>query len=126
MALKTLRIISLFGAVLLMVGEAYRSWGVGRPWPFVIDDMLVGALMLWAVYMTRRPSTAGRRFLAAAWGAAAGMLYGSFFGKLVDPASSTPGNFSIGFLTAIVGIAFFISVAGLIASITVRESAEFA
>lgn len=124
--MRILRMISAIGAVLLMVGEAYRSWGVGRPWPFVIDDMLAGALMLWAAYMTRQPTARGRRFLAAAWGVAAGMLYGSFFGKLVDPGSSTPGNFSIGFLTAIVGFAFFVSIAGLIASITLRDGVEHA
>ena len=115
--MKFLRIISTIGALLLMIGEAYRSWGIGRPWPFVMDDMFAGAMMLWAVYMTRRPSVVGRRFLSAAWGVAAGMLYGSFFGKLIDPASSTPGNFSIGVLTALLGFAFAVSIAGLIASL---------
>ncbi len=124
--MKFLRLISIFGALLLMSGEAYRSWGVGRPWPFVMDDMLAGGLMLWAAWLTRRPSLAGRRFLSAAWGVAAGMLYGSFFSKLVDPAGSTPGNFSIGFLTAIVGFAFVVSVAGLVASILLKDTdAEF-
>lgn len=122
--MKILRIISVIGALMLMLGELYRSWGTGRPLPFVMDDMLAGMLMLWAVHLTRRPSVAGRRFLAAAWGVAAGMLYGSFFGKLVDPAGSTPGNFSIGILTAIVGFAFFVSLAGMVASIMLPEDGE--
>ena len=122
--MKILRIISVIGALMLMLGELYRSWGTGRPLPFVMDDMLAGMLMLWAVHLTRRPSVSGRRFLAAAWGVAAGMLYGSFFGKLVDPAGSTPGNFSIGILTAIVGFAFFVSLAGMVASIMLPEDGE--
>lgn len=119
-----LRRLSVISALLLMIGEAYRSWGVGRPWLFVMDDMLTGMMMLWAVWLTRRPSSAARRFLSAAWGVAAGMLYGSFFGKLIDPASSTPGNFSIGFLTAIVGFAFFVSIGGLVASIRLPDQAD--
>jgi hypothetical protein len=119
--MKLLRWISIFGALMLMFGELYRSWGTGRPLPFVLDDMFAGMLMLWAVHMTRRPSAVGRRFLAAAWGVAAGMLYGSFFGKLIDPVDSVPGNFSIGFLTAIVGFAFAVSIIGLIASIMLPD-----
>jgi hypothetical protein len=121
---KILRIISIAGALMLMAGELYRSWGTGRPVPFVMDDMLAGMLMLWAVHMTRRPSVIGRRFLAAAWGVAAGMLYGSFFGKLIDPAASTPGNFPIGILTALVGFAFVVSLAGMAASIMLPDDRE--
>lgn len=122
--MKLLRIISVVGALSLMLGELFRSWGTGRPLPFVMDDMLAGMLMLWAVHLTRRPSVVGRRFLAAAWGVAAGMLYGSFFGKLVDPTSSTPGNFAMGFLTAIVGFAFFVSLGGLAASIMISDERD--
>ncbi len=120
--MKILRIVSVIGALLLMLGEACRSWGVGRPFPFVMDDMLAGAMMLTAAYMTRNPTPASRRFLSAAWGVAAGMLYGSFFGKLIDTAGSAPGNFSIGVLTALVGFAFFVSIGGVIASIYLPSS----
>ena len=100
-----------------MAGEIYRSWGVGRPLAFVLDDMIVGIMMLTASVLVARPTVARRAYFAAAWGAAAGMLYGSFFGKLFDPAKATPGNFELGTLTALVGFAFVLSVAGLVASI---------
>ena len=45
------------------------------------------------------------------------MLYGSFFGKLIEPASSNSGNFGIGVLTFLVGLAFTTAVLGMIASI---------
>ena len=122
--MKTLRIISIIGALLLMGGEAFRSWGAGRPVAFWMDDMLAGAMMIAAAVMVARPTRSRRSFLSAAWGVSVGMLYGSFFGKVFDPASSHPGNFSLGLLTALVGLAFFISIGGLIASILLPDNSD--
>jgi hypothetical protein len=116
-----LRKFAIFGALMLMLGEAYRSWGAGRPIPYWMDDMLAGAMMIWAALLVRDPTPLRRAFFSASWGVSVGMLYGSFFGKLYEPATSTPGNFSIGLLTALVGIAFFLSIAGLIASIILPD-----
>ena len=58
-----------------------------------------------------------RALFAAGWGANAGMLYGSFFGKLIEPSSSNPGNFDIGLLTWLIGLAWAVSVVGVIASV---------
>ena len=120
--MKTLRIISIIGALLLMGGEVYRSWGAGRPVAFWMDDMLAGAMMIAAAIMMAHPTQARRNFLSAAWGVSVGMLYGSFFGKVFDPASTNSGNFSLGLLTVLVGVAFAISIAGLIASILLPDS----
>lgn len=115
--MKALRILGLIGAILLMAGEGYRSWGAGRPVVFWMDDMLAGAMMIAAAILVGHPTVSRRAFFSASWGVAVGMLYGSFFGKLYDPANSNPGNFSIGLLTWLVGIAFAIAIGGLIASI---------
>ena len=120
--MKTLRILAIVGALLLMGGEAYRSWGVGRPVAFWMDDMLAGAMMIAAAIAVRRPTRATRSFFSASWGVAVGMLYGSFFGKLFDPAGANPGNFSLGILTALIGLAFAISIAGLVASIVLPDA----
>ena len=40
-----------------------------------------------------------------------------FFGKVFDPASSNSGNFDLGVLTALIGVAFIISLVGLTGSI---------
>ena len=119
--MKALRILGIIGAILLMAGEAFRTWGTGRPVAFWMDDMLAGAMMIAAAILVRRPTRATRSFFSAAWGVAVGMLYGSFFGKVFDPASSNPGNFSLGLLTWLIGFAFVAAIAGLIASILLPD-----
>jgi len=112
-----LRIIAVIQALSLIIGETYRSWGAGRHWLFVVDDYWISALLLAGAFLVKPESVKTRALFAAGWGANAGMLYGSFFGKLVEPASSNPGNFGIGVLTALIGLAFVTSVLGMIASI---------
>ncbi|NWP47716.1 hypothetical protein GY986_25045, partial [Escherichia coli] len=66
--MKALRILGLIGAILLMAGEGYRSWGAGRPAVFWMDDMLAGAMMIAAAILVRRPTTSRRAFFSASWG----------------------------------------------------------
>jgi hypothetical protein len=115
--MKALRIIGIILALSLMIGELWRSWGVGRPVAFILDDQLAGGLMIAAAIAVGRETIRSRTAFAAAWGIAAGGLYGSFFGKLFDPKSAQAGNWDIGVLTALLGLAFCISLAGLAFSI---------
>lgn len=115
--MKLLRVIAILGALALMLGEAYRSWGMGRPVAFWMDDMLVGGLLIASAILVARPTVARRAFFTGAWGIGVGMLYGSFFGKLFAPQDADPGNFDLGPLTALIGFSFAVSVAGMIASI---------
>ena len=117
-----LRIWAVVGGLSLMTGEAYRSWGAGRPVPFWMDDMLAGACLLFAAWALRRVTSGSLATMAAAWGFASGMLYVSFFDKLYDPARADPGNFAIGVLTVLVGIAFATAVICLLLSL--REAAR--
>ncbi|MDP1631420.1 MAG: hypothetical protein Q8L66_08370 [Caulobacter sp.] len=112
-----LRIIAVIQALSLIIGETYRSWGAGRHWLFVVDDYWISALLLAGAFLVRRDGVSTRALFAAGWGANAGMLYGSFFGKLIDPASTNAGNFGVGLLTFLIGLAFTASVLGMIASI---------
>jgi hypothetical protein len=112
-----LRILGLVGALSLMIGEIWRSWGAGRHILFILDDQFAGLLMLAGVWAMRRDTIRNRALFSAGWGVAVGMLYGSFFGKLIDPATVQAGNWDAGVLTALLGLAFVIAVAGLIASI---------
>ncbi|HYE47601.1 MAG TPA: hypothetical protein VEA44_17680 [Caulobacter sp.] len=112
-----LRLIAIIHALSLIVGETFRSWGAGRHWLFVVDDYWIAGLLLLGAWAMRMDSLRNRALFAAGWGANAGMLYGSFFGKLVEPASSDAGNFSVGLLAFLVGLAFAVSVAGMIAAI---------
>jgi hypothetical protein len=60
--------------------------------PHLVDDFLIGGALLYAAMRCSRDPDSGRRYLAAAWGAACGMGYYSFAGQLMtlsqpDPAS---------------------------------------
>lgn len=83
----------------------------------MIDDYWISALLLAGAWAMKSDSLRSRALLAAGWGANAGMLYGSFFGKLIEPTSSNPGNFEIGLLTGLIGLAWAVSVIGVIASV---------
>lgn len=116
--MKTLRIIAIIAALALMIGELWRSWGIDRPIMFVLDDQLAGGFMIAAAWAVRRDSLRNRTAFSAAWGVAVGMIYGSFFGKVFDPQSAVPGNFNLGILTALLGVAFVGALAGLWFSMT--------
>ncbi|MGE0046127.1 MAG: hypothetical protein AB7J28_13180 [Hyphomonadaceae bacterium] len=115
--MKALRIVAVLLALSLMIGEAYRSWGAGRPVAFWMDDMLMGALLIAAAVLVAKETVARRAFFTGAWGVNAGMLYGSFFGKVFDPETTNAGNFDLGVLTILVGLAFATSIIGFAASL---------
>jgi hypothetical protein len=123
--MKALRILAVFGALSLMIGEVWRSWGVGRPIMFVLDDQFAGLLLLAGAWAMRVDSIRNRALFAAGWGVAAGMLYGSFFGKVIEPERATPGNWDLGVLTALLGLALAISLGGMAAAILLpRQNPE--
>lgn len=101
----------------LMVGELVRSWGQGRNLLFVVDDFLIGVPLVATAVLMGRPSPSRHCAFAASFAATAGMLYGSFFGKLVDPSRPVDSNIATGLLTALIGLAFVSSLAGLVASV---------
>ena len=115
--MKILRMIAVLLALGLMIGEAWRSWGADRPFIFVIDDFFLGIALLYGAWVMKMDSIRNRAIFAGAWAFNVGMLYGSFFGKIVDPSSSNPGNWDMGILTGLIGLAFATSVAGLVATI---------
>src|ERR1700712_2720105 len=115
--MKTLRILAIVLALALMIGELWRSWGVGRPIAFVLDDLLAGGFMLGTAIAVKRESIRSRTAFSAAWGIMAGGLYGSFFNKVFAPQEAQAGNWNMGVLTVLLGIAFCVSLAGLAFSI---------
>ncbi len=112
-----LRIWAVLLALSLMIGELWRSWGAGRELAFVLDDQIMGAMLIASAMLLRRDTFARRAFFTAAWGVNAGMLYGSFFGKVFAPEDANAGNWDLGVLTALVGLAFFSAIAGMVLSI---------
>ena len=115
--MKWLRILAVLLALSLMLGEVWRSWGVGRPIMFVMDDQLMGGFLLAAAWAVGKETVRNRIAFAAAWGVNAGMLYGSFFGKVFAPEKAQAGNWDLGILTWLIGLAFAVSLIGLWLSI---------
>ncbi len=115
--LKMLRILVIGLGLSLMIGELWRSWGAGRHWLFVIDDQIMGIALIAGAWAMRRDTQFTRAAFAAAWAFNAGMLYDSFFGKLIEPESSNPSNWDLTILTALIGAAFALSIIGLIATL---------
>lgn len=109
----------------LMIGETIRSWGQGRNPLFVLDDFVIGIPLVVVAVMMGRPTPARWCALAASFAAAAGMLYGSFFGKLVDLSNPASSNIEIRLLTALIGLAFLSSIVGVVASVRLASRADF-
>ncbi|MBK7284825.1 MAG: hypothetical protein IPI83_10990 [Sphingomonadales bacterium] len=95
--MKTLRVAAIFVALTLMLGEAYRSWGAGRPIYAWIDDQFMGAALIAGAILMSRPSPRRHAFFAAAWAFNVGMLYPSFFGKALTLRAAIRGTSALGF-----------------------------
>tara|TARA_R110000868_G_scaffold41729_4_gene142129 strand:- start:690 stop:1094 length:405 start_codon:yes stop_codon:yes gene_type:complete len=105
----------------LMIGELIRSWGMGRPLVFVLDDFCIGIPLVVTAVLMAKDTKPRRAAFAAAWGATAGMLYPSFFGKLIEQdAVAAATNIPFNTLTAILGFLFVLSLAGLVASVALK------
>lgn len=122
LSLTILRILGGGLALSLMIGEAIRTWGTGRPFAFWFDDYWTGGLLLLGTILMGTPTAFRSHLFVAGWAACLGMLYGSFFGKVFDPANANSGNMELGFLTMLIGMAFVTAVIGLVWSL--REVAK--
>ena len=108
-----LRFLGCALALSLMIGELVRSSGAGRPVMFVLDDFFMGGLLLVGAILMGRPNRLRWGIFVAGWASCAGMLYGSFFNKVLAPASENGGNLDLGLLTWLIGAAFATSLMGL-------------
>lgn len=124
MSLGVLRFLAIGLSLSLMIGELIRSWGAGRPIMFILDDFFWGGLLLVGAILMAKPTRLRWGIFVAGWGSCAGMLYGSFFGKVFAPASANSGNFDLGLLTGLIGVAFAVSLAGLWGTLVWRPSED--
>ncbi|MDO9126765.1 MAG: hypothetical protein Q7U42_07845, partial [Parvibaculum sp.] len=98
----------------------------GRPFLFVADDFFIGIPLVVTAFLMAKDTIARRAAFAGAWGATAGMLYPSFFGKLIEPtaAAAATTNIPFDFLTTIIGVAFATALAGLVAAVALKGAKE--
>lgn len=124
--MRILRTLAIALALSLIIGELWRSWGAGRPIAFVMDDLIMGGLLLVGAILMRAPTARRHALFSAGWAVCAGMLYGSFFNKVLAPSGEQAGNWDFGTLTMLVGVAFATSIIGLVASLalTPKDAAK--
>jgi hypothetical protein len=115
--LRTFKQMTYALAAALVIVETYRSWGVARPILTVADDYVGAALLAWAAWLTDRPGDRPRRIVVAIWGLICGVSLCNFSVKLLMPDRMTPGNLPPLLLQGLVGAAFLVSLAALIASV---------
>ena len=86
---------------------------------FWMDDILLGGLLLYGAWRTRRDVERGLPYLTAAWGFACGMGYGSFFGQLHDMQTQPVdvSGVSAALVFTIKGIALVVGVIALITAL---------
>ncbi len=118
MALNFSRRLAVALGVLAPAGETIRRWHTWREWPpNFFDDYLMGALLLYAAYVSWREPRRGQRYLAAAWAFAVGLGYASFFGHLrellQDARAPDPAPIPHLWLTAIIGTGWALCIVAL-------------
>lgn len=84
---------------------------------FILDDQIMGAILISGAWMMQTPTPKRHAYFAVGWGIIVGMLYGSFFNKVFAPSLAQEGNWNLGILTFLIGIAFITSILGLIGTL---------
>lgn len=113
MALAISRCLALCIGILLPIAELYRrshQLGDITMLPAWIDDVLIGAFLLYGAWRTRDGRDDGRIHLTAAWAFMVGMVYASFFGQLAELDQADPSGASPYVIVAIKGVGLAIAV----------------
>jgi hypothetical protein len=126
MNLEFSRRLALLG-IIPFIADTIRRWhqlGDIKIWPFWLDDFFLGGFLLYSAWLTRKDVKNGRRFLAAAWGFACGMVYGSFFDQITSLDKPDPAPIPSVWVAVIKGVFFLLAILGLIGSLwgSPRES----
>lgn len=119
MTLGFSRGLAIVFGVLLPIVETVRRWPQLTDlsmWPAWLDDFIIAGFLLYGAYRTSEPNE-GRRYLAAAWGIAFGMAYGSFFGQLMRSDSSDPSGIPVVWVLSIKAAGLLLIIAALVGSL---------
>jgi hypothetical protein len=120
------RMAQVLGVLLIAVETWRRRHQLTDPihWPVIVDDYLAGGFLIISARMASPPTTArGHRFLAAAWGVALGMMYGSFFGQLENRASSDPSGAPVVAMLMVKAVGLLLCVIGFVGALRELERA---
>lgn len=125
MTLTFSRRLALVFGLLLPVAELSRRWPQLGHWsvlPHLVDDFLVGACLLYTGLRCGKDLVVGRRYLAAAWGAACGMGYNSLAWQLMTLDQPDPAPISSLAVAAVKGTGLLLAAFALMGAL--RERAD--
>ena len=115
--MRVSRILAILIGVLATLLDTIRRWSTWTEYPpAMLDDYLLGAILLYGVWRTGKDPVEGQRFLAAGWGVALGMVVLSFFGQIEGllQGQSDPAPVSSEMVAVIKGIGLLIVIIGLV------------
>ena len=127
MPMRLSRILAVLIGVLAPLLDTIRRWSTWTEWPpAMLDDYLLGAILLYGVWRTGKDPVEGQRFLAAGWGVALGMVVLSFFGQIegLMHGRSDPAPVSSETVAVVKGIGLLIVIIGLLTSLKKVSAAE--
>jgi hypothetical protein len=106
--------------VITPLAETIRRWSTWRADPpALLDDYILGALLLYGAWRVGQDARAGQRFLAAGFAFMCGMAYYSFFTQLHNLRMGVPDPAPISstWIAVIKGIGLALGVLGLVLSL---------
>jgi hypothetical protein len=109
------------------IAETVRRWSTWQQAPLALfDDYVLAALALYGAWLAGRDFRRGQCFLAAAWGIACGVGYGSFFGQLERLRRGEPDPAAIpsSWVAVIKGVLFVLATVALIATLRAKPEAS--
>jgi hypothetical protein len=127
MPMRLSRILAMLIGVLAPLLDTVRRWHTWMEWPpALLDDYLLGAILLYGVWRTGKDPVEGQRFLSAGWGVALGMVVLSFFGQIegLMQGRSDPAPVSSEVVAVVKGFGLVIVIIGLGTSLKKDSVAE--
>jgi hypothetical protein len=120
MPISISRYLAIVLGILTPMLETIRRWSTWRENPLsILDDYILGAFLLFAVWRVTKDARRGQRFLAAAWGFFCGTAYLSFTGQLYFNrlGIADPAPISSNWVAVIKGVGLAIGVTCLVLSL---------
>ena len=114
------RRLALVYGVSLPIVETIRRWqqlGDLRVWPSWLDDLLLGAALLYGAWRVSQNVDTRRPWLATAWGLTCGIAYNSFFGQLAHLDQPDPSALPATWVVGIKGVGSLLAIVALVGSL---------
>jgi hypothetical protein len=119
------RRLAIVAGVVLPIGELARRWHqLGDPrllfaW---LDDILIGAFLVYGAWRVGQDAVRGQATLAAAWGFTLAIAIGSFLTGLFGDADPTGASRPV--VVAIKGVMLALAIAALVSVLRWRPAGE--